>query len=192
MRLRIELPKVTPEAITVPTRCAYAGCDGRKFYLRQEVAKPLRDTVYHEVQVHRYQCLKCKRTFRVYPEGTTHAQTSQRVKGLAVMLYLLGLSYGATSLALEALGGYLCKSCIYDAVQEAAKLVPGLKRDQVFAGVKILALGGDLTSVKCQGEWLPLGITVDPISGLALTIDALPCAGYVRRVMHDEIADAVG
>ena len=58
-------------------------------------------------------------------------------------------------------------------MQETARLVPGLKRDQVFAGVKTPALGGDLTSVKCKGEWLPLGITVDPISGLALTIDAL-------------------
>ena len=53
LRLRIVLPKVTPEAITVPTRCAYAGCGGSKWYLRQAVAKPLRDTVYHEVQVHR-------------------------------------------------------------------------------------------------------------------------------------------
>ena len=26
MRLRILLPKVNPEAITVPTRCVYAGC----------------------------------------------------------------------------------------------------------------------------------------------------------------------
>jgi hypothetical protein len=118
--------------------------------------------------------LKCKRTFRAYPEGTTHAQTSQRVKGLAVLLYLLGLSYGAVSLALEALGVYLCKRRVYDAVQEAAKLVPGLTGDQVFAGVRTPALGGDLTSVKCKGEWFPLGITVDPISGLALTIDALP------------------
>jgi hypothetical protein len=58
-------------------------------------------------------------------------------------------------------------------VQETAKLVPGLKQEQVFAGVKTPALGGDLTSVKCKGEWLPLGITVDPLSGLALTIDAL-------------------
>jgi hypothetical protein len=32
MRLRIVLPKVTPEAIMVPTRCAYAGCGGSKFY----------------------------------------------------------------------------------------------------------------------------------------------------------------
>jgi len=173
MRLRILLPKVNPEAITVPTRCAYPDCAGRKFHLRQEVTKPLRDTVYQQVQAHRYECLKCKRTFRVYPEGTTRAQTSQRVKGLAVMLYLLGLSYGATSLALEGLGVYLCKSRVYDAVQEAAKRVPGLKRDQVFEGIKTPALGGDLTSVKCKGQWLPLGVTVDPISGLALTIDAL-------------------
>jgi hypothetical protein len=173
MRLRINLPKVNPEVIEVPTHCVYAGCRGRKFQLRQAVRKPLRDTVYQEVVVHRYQCLKCKRTFRVYPQGTTPAQTRPRVKGLAVMLYLLGLSYGATSLALEGLGVYLCKSRVYDAVQEAAKLVPGLKREQVFAGVKTPALGGDLTSVKCKGEWFPLGITVDPISGLALTIDAL-------------------
>jgi len=138
------------------------------------VAKALRDTVYQEVRVHRYQCLRCKRTFRVYPQGTTKAQTSQRVKGLAVMLYLLGLSYGAVSLALEGLGVALCKSRVYDGVQEVARRVPGLTRDQVFAGVKTPAEGADLTSVKCKGEWLPLGITVDPISGLALTIDALP------------------
>src|SRR5260370_6223394 len=176
MRLRIVLPKVNPEAITVPTHCAYAGCGGRTFHVRQEVSKPLRDTVYHEVQVPRYQCLKCKRTFRVYPEGTSRAQTSQRVKGLAVMIYLLGLSYGAVSLALDGLGISLCKSRVYDAVQEAAKHVPGLKRDQVFAGVKASDLGGDMTGVKCKGEWLTLGITVDAISGLALTIDALSAA----------------
>src|SRR5260370_40138654 len=173
MRLRIVLPKVNAQAITVPTRCADAGCGGRKFHLRQEVRKPLRDTVYQEVQVPRYQCLKCKRAFRVYPEGTTRAQTSQRVKGLAVMLYLLGLSYGAVSLALEGLGISLCKSRVYDAVQEAAKRLPGLKREQVFAAARTPALGPDLTTATCKGEWVVLGITVDPISGLALPIDAL-------------------
>src|SRR4029077_2319010 len=47
------------------------------------------------------------------------------------------------------------------------------KREQVFADVKTPALAGDLTSVKCKGEWLTLGISVDAISGLALTIDTL-------------------
>src|SRR2546421_4053997 len=161
MRLRIMLPKVNPKAIAVPSTCKYAGCSRRKFHLRQEVAKPLRDTVYQEVVVHRYQCLKCQRTFRVYPEGTTSAQTSQRVKGLAVMLYLLGLSYGATSLALEGLGVPLSKTEVYETVQAAAARVPGLKREQVFEGRKTAALGGDLTSVKCRGQWLHLGLSVD-------------------------------
>lgn len=86
---------------------------------------------------------------------------------------------------LEALGVYLCESRVYDAVQEAASRVPGLKRDQVFAGVKTPAFGGDLTSVKCKGEWLPLGITVDSISGLALTIDTLPAAEIKARERVD-------
>jgi hypothetical protein len=49
-----------------------------------------------------------------------------RVKGLAVLLYLLGLSYGAVSLALEALGVYLCKSRVYDTVQAVGERVPGV------------------------------------------------------------------
>src|SRR5438128_3550066 len=118
MRLRILLPKVKPEAITVPTQCAYAGCAGRKFDLRQRVSKALRDTVYQQVQVPRYQCLRCKRTFRVYPEGTTRAQTSLRVKGLEVMHYLLGLSYGAVSLALDGFVDCLCRSRVLDAEHE--------------------------------------------------------------------------
>ncbi len=78
-------------------------------------------------------------------------------------------------------------------MQEAAKLVPGLKRDQVFAGVKTPALGGDLTSVKCKGEWLPLGITVDPITGLALTIDALAAQDITAlKDWIEPIAKSVG
>ncbi len=193
MRLRILLPKVNPEAIAVPSECSYAGCGGRKLQVRQQVRKPLRDTVYQEVQVHRYQCLRCKRTFRVYPEGTTRAQTSQRVKGLAVMLYLLGLSYGAVSLALEGLGISLCKSRVYDAVQETAQRVPGLKREQVFAGVRTPALGADLTGVSCKGEWVVLGITVDPISGLALSIDALSAEdAKTLKTWIEPIAASVG
>ena len=192
MRLRIVLPKVKPEVMAVPTRCVYPDCGG-KVRLRQRVTKALRDTVYEQVQVHRYQCLRCKRTFRVYPEGTNRAQTSQRVKGLAVMLYLLGLSYGAVSLALDGLGIALCKSRVYDAVQEAARRVPGLKRDQVFAGVKTPAIGGDLTSVKCKGEWLPLGLSVDAISGLVLSIDALAAEdSQALKEWIEPIAKSVG
>ena len=34
-------------------------------------------------------------------------------------------------------------------------------------------LGADLTSVKCKGEWLTVGVTTDAITGMTLTIDIL-------------------
>lgn len=156
------------------------------------VEKPLRDTRYPEVEARRYVCVRCGRTFRVYPQGVTRAQTSLRVKGLAVLLYLLGLSYGAVSLALEALGVYLCKSRVYDTVQAVAERVPGLKREQVFEGLKTPALGADLTSVKVNGHWLTLGLTVDDVSGLVLTIDDLSGEdAETLREWLDPIAKAV-
>jgi len=174
MRLQLILPRVEPGEIEVPAVCPYDGCEGRHFRHHQEVDKPLKDTQYGCVTAHRYECLRRHRTFRLCPQGVTSAQTSQRVKGLAVMLYLLGLSYGATSLALEALGVYMAKSSIYEAVQAAAEKVPGMERREVFHSLRTPALGGDLTSVKCHGEWLQLGLAVDDLTGLVLTVDKLP------------------
>lgn len=71
----------------------------------------------------------------------------------------------------RSLGLPLSKMRVYEIVQATAARIPDLKREQVFGGVKTKALGGDLTSVKCAGQWLHLGLTVDAISGLALTID---------------------
>jgi transposase-like protein len=193
MRLQLILPRVEPGEIEIPEVCPYEGCEGRHFRHHQEVDKPLKDTRYDSVTAHRYQCLRCHRTFRLYPEGVTHAQTSQRVKGLAVMLYLLGLSYGATSLALEALGVYMAKSSIYEAVQAAAEKVPGLERREVFGGIRTPAVGGDLTSVKCFGEWLHLGLAVDDTTGLVLTVDELPAEdAETLKEWLQPVVDAVG
>ena len=173
MRLKLILPQVVPAGIEPPLLCPYEGCGGQHFRFHQVVEKPLRDTRYPKVSAYRYECLRCKRTFRVYPKGVSKAQISLRVKGLGILLYLLGLSYGAASLALDALGVYMCKSRVYDAVQAAAERVPGLKREAIFEELKTPALGGDLTAVKVDGQWLTLGLTVDDLSGLVLTIDDL-------------------
>jgi transposase-like protein len=173
--------------------CPYKDCGGKHLEPHQAVKKAVKDTEYEVVVAQRYRCLRCGRTFRVYPCGVTQAQTSQRVKGLAVLLYLLGLSYGATSLALEALGVYVSKSSVYAAVQAAAEKVPGLKGSQVFAGLRTPALGGDVTSVKCKGSWLPLGLAVDDIQGLVLSIDELPGEdAETLQAWLEPIATAVG
>jgi transposase-like protein len=192
MRLELILPEVEPTDFKKPLVCPHKHCQGRHFEHHQEVDKPLKDTAYGMVSALRFRCLRCKRTFRVYPQGVTRAQTSQRVKGLAVMLYLLGLSYGATSLALAALGVYMSKTSIYETVQAAAEKVPGLKRNKVFAGLRTPALGGDLTSVKCNGEWLPLGLAVDDTTGLVLTVDELSAEdAETLKEWLEPIAEAV-
>jgi hypothetical protein len=126
MRLQLLLPRVEPSVMTLPSVCPYEDCQGRHFRHHQEVDKPVKDTAYDSVSAQRTECLRCRRTLRLYPQGVTREQTSQRVKGLGVMLYVLGLSYGATSLALEALGVYMCKSSVYEAAQAAEGNVPGV------------------------------------------------------------------
>jgi len=193
MRLQLILPRVDPTVFDMPAVCPVKGCQGKHFEHHQEVVKPLKDTKHEAVTAHRYRCLRCKQTFRVYPQGVTHAQTSQRVKGMAVLLYLLGLSYGAVSLTLEALGVYMAKSSVYEVVQAAAKKVPGLKRQEVLAGIRTPAVGSDLTSVKCKGEWLHLGLTVDDTTGLVLTVDELAAEdAETLQTWLEPIVKAVG
>lgn len=78
--------------------------------------------------------------------------TVRQPVGLGILLYVVELSYGAVSLALDALGVYMCKSRVYDAVQAAAERVPGMKHGQVFENVRTPAVGGDVTSVKVKGQ----------------------------------------
>ena len=191
MRLQLILPRVDPLMVTPPMSCSH--CGSTYLRLRQVVSKQLRDTVYPQVKAYRYQCLRCQRTWRVYPQGVSGSCTSQRVTGLAILLYLLGLSYGATSLALEALGVYMGKTSVYDAVQAAAERVPGMRQGGVFAGIRTPALGGDVTTVRCGGKWLALGLSVDDTTGLVLTVDGLPGEdSETLRAWLTPIAESVG
>ena len=111
----------------------------------------MRDTVYKAVTARRYACLRCGQTFRVYPLGINHDQTSQRLWGLAVLFYLMGLSYGAVALVMTALGHLLGKKPAYEAVQAAGKEVAGLRREEVRVSAVptlVAALGADLAAVK--------------------------------------------
>jgi hypothetical protein len=93
MRLRIRLPEVKPEEYVVPTACPYAGCNGRYFAVHQQhCVKALADQTYPEVNVKRYQCLRCRRSFRVYPRGVSAKPRSQRLQAIGILVYVLGLS----------------------------------------------------------------------------------------------------
>ncbi len=193
MRLKLILPRVDPDTYIEPEHCPHPGCPGKHFFPMQEVQKNVRDSQYETVKARRYKCLRCGHTFRVYPQGVSAAQVSQRLKGMAVMLYLLGLSYGAVVIMLEALGVNLSKSSVYRSLQAAAEVVPGLKQQELLQGYRTKALGADLTSVKCKGKWLSLGVTVDPLTGWVLSIDQLESEdAQTLQKWIEPIAESVG
>lgn len=101
MRLHLLLPSVEPSKIAVPSTCPVVGCQGKRFRLHQPVQKALRDTVHQHVEAHRYECLKCRRTFRVYPHGVSAAQISKPGERLSRDALLAGLELwrGVLSLA---------------------------------------------------------------------------------------------
>ena len=145
-----------------------------RFIPRQEVSKKIIDAQHPEVTAWRYECSQCGYVFRVYPKGVSHKQISKRVNGMAVMMYLLGLSYGAVEIVLSSLGMGIGKTSVYRAVQEVARQVPGMKQEKLVDGYKTKAVGADVTSVRCNGKWVTVGVAVDATNGMVLSIDELP------------------
>jgi hypothetical protein len=143
MQVQFQLPPVDPERFPPVECCRTPHCDG-KVVLRQTVPKRLVDTEWVEVDVLRYLCTRCGH-FRVYPTGVSREPTSKRIKTLAVLLYLLGLSYGEVSTVLFYLCPYrtegenaawydwterkapLSKTAVYHAVRAAGERVQSLR-----------------------------------------------------------------
>jgi hypothetical protein len=144
-----------------------------RFIPRQEVSKKIVDAQHAEVTAWRCECKKCGHVFRVYPKGVNQKQISKRVNGIAVMMYVLGLSYGAVEIVLNSLGMGIGKTSVYRAVQAVTKQVPGLKREKLPGGYKTKAIGADITSVRCHGKWITVGVVVDAVNGMVLSIDEL-------------------
>jgi transposase-like protein len=189
MHLTVRVPKVEPAQIQPPTRCPLPQpkhpkrkCSGTRFKPHQLIcAKPLRDTHYTQVIAQRYRCLTCGRSFRVYPTGVSHAHHSDTLKGLSVLLYILGLSYQGVSDLLESLGFFLGKTTVYENVQAAGRRAIRLRRQwvQQQAG-KIKVLGLDFTHVKCQGQDKILAVATAVLTGQALTFDLVEAETTLR------------
>jgi transposase-like protein len=197
MRLHLILPKVEPKRFEFPKECPRQGCAGKRFIPRQEVSKRIVDAQHPEVTAWRYECKQCGYVFRVYPKGVSQKQISKRVNGIAVMMYILGLSYGAVESVLGCLGMGIGKTSVYRAVQAVAQQVPGLKREKLLEGYRTDAIGADVTSVRCNGKWVTLGIVVDATNGMVLSIDELPgedatqLQAWLEPIMEAVDADVV-
>lgn len=194
MRIRVRLPTVEPSVYSHPEECPYEGCDGRFFKPHgvKGEEKAIRDPSYEQVKSYRYRCLRCARTFRVYPHGVSRAQQSNRLKAITVLLYVLGLSYGAVEDFLFAVGVAVSKTTVYNNVQEAGVQSRSRQQATVAGGGKRTVIGSDGTYVKVKGEQVGIQVVVDDQSGdlLGLEIVVSENMDEVREIV-EQVAQQV-
>lgn len=148
MYMNMRLPKVEPGEIEPPTHCSLPDpdhpeqkCNGVHFKPHQfDCQKPLRDTSHTQVLARRYRCLKCGRTFRVYPTGVTQSHQSNTLIAFSRLLYILDWSYQGAADLLEALGYPLGKTTVYENVRTAGSALRRYKQwfQQHAGSVKVL------------------------------------------------------
>src|SRR5690606_39166168 len=115
-------------------------------------------------------CLHCGRSFRVHPTGIRADHRSQRLRGIGVMLYVLGLSYGGVADALAALGWAGSKSSVYRDVQAAGEAVSRLRQQQAVRRVRVAS--ADATYVLCRGAQVTVAVALDALAGDVLEVDS--------------------
>ena len=109
-----------------------------------------------EVRVYRYRCCRCGRTFRHYPEGTTMADQTERLRLFAVICWRLGLSYRGVSTILSGLKIVLCGMTVW---RDAQGQEEQLRRQKEWKPVRVLGLDG--AYVLGWGEKRPVLVAVD-------------------------------
>ena len=194
MRISVRLPRVEPDHHVLPEACPY-GCRGghsKRHGIKGE-RKAVRDTRYDEVWAYRYRCLKCGRTYRVYPKGVGRDQQSDRLKALSVLLYVLGLSYGAVEDLLESLGIAIGKTTVYENVQGAGMASRQLQGHGDGQGSKHLVIGTDATFLKVSGQYVTVQVVVDDGDSelLGMEITTSENEEEVSRLVED-VARQVG
>jgi transposase-like protein len=193
MRIQVQLPKVRPEEVVMPIECPSEGCDGQYFKPHgvKGETKAVRDFGQDRVTSYRWECMKCRRTFRVYPVGVSSSQQSDRLKAASVLLYVLGLSYGAVADFLGAMGHPIGKTTVYENVQAAG--IQSRQRQKAEIDKACAVIGSDGTYIKIKGVKIGIQIVVDDDTEelLGLTLTSSENSPEAEEMVR-EIAEKVG
>lgn len=175
----LQLPEVKRKTENRPSECPY--CRGETFQRWGRVRKPVRDNRYCSVGVYRYRCCHCRRTFRHYPSGVDRADQTQRMRKLAAIWWVLGLSLRGVATALSTFGVKLSHMSVWRDLQEQAKL---LKERRRWQGVRVLGVDG--LYPLGRGKKRPVMVAVDLGNGQPVGVGYLDEANpqAVRRFLE--------
>jgi len=162
----LQLPEVKACESSRPKQCPV--CKGETFQRWGGRVREVRDPQIHEVQVYRYCCCTCRHTFRYYPEGISQAQQTARMKALAAIGWILGMSYRGSSGFLGAFRVELGRMSIWRDVQERARQ---LEKDRHWKAVRVAGVDG--AYVRGWGETQKVLVVVDMGTGDPITVGYL-------------------
>jgi len=159
----LQLPDVKNKSETRPKKCP--NCQGETFQRWGKVRKPVRDNRYRTVQVYRYRCCHCRHTFRHYPQGVDRADQTQRLRKLAAIYWVLGMSLRSVRIALAPFRVQLSHMSVWRDLQEQAGLV---EQRRHWHPVRVLGVDGVYPLAK--GRRRPVLIAVDLGDGRPVAI----------------------
>jgi len=162
----LKLPEVKAEKGERPQKCPY--CSGEIFQRWGRVKKPLHDHRITEVQVYRYRCCRCRRTFRDYPGGVDRADQSQRLRKLAALSWLLGLSYRGLAGLFAVFGVQISRMSAWRDVQEQAQQE---QKAREWRPVRVLGVDG--AYVRGEGDTQAVLVAIDLGNGQPVALAKL-------------------
>jgi hypothetical protein len=161
----LKLPEVKIAAGR-PSECP--ACKGELLQRWGGQVRRVRDPYVEEVLVYRYRCCLCRHTFRHYPQGVDQAQQTQRLRQLAGLCWVLGLSYRGVAAVFAVFCVGISRMSAWRDAQDRAKQ---LLRKRIWKKVRILGLDG--AYVLGWGQKRPVLVAVDLGEGEPVSV------GYV-------------
>lgn len=162
----LKLPDVKVKTETRPAYCP--SCKGEILQRWGGQTRQVRDSQVSSVQVYRYRCCRCRHTFRHYPVGVDQAQQSQRLRKLAALCWVLGLSYRGIEAVFTVFGVGISRMSAWRDSQELAEQH---ERSRKWKAVRVIGLDG--AYVRAWGAVRPVLVAVDLGEGKPVAV------GYV-------------
>lgn len=159
----IQLPDVKETEEKRPSHCPK--CGGETFQRWGRSKREVRDPQIKQVCIYRYRCCSCQRTFRHYPAGIDRARQTQRMRTLAAIGWILGMSYRGLSRYLSAFQIGLSRMSLWRDVQQYAREI---EKERHWKPVRVMGLDG--AYVRGWGKTQAVLVAVDMGSGQVVTV----------------------